>query len=221
VNARPRRKASTAIALLVALLLLIPVVIVHLIPTDTVEPYVFQGRLSEYLAQSANGQLRYYAVDVVEGSAPASRIVVALDRSYSRGYRANDIMLGLIAWYQGSLMTPDVFYGEQYLFFGLPQVYVRQVKSGILWPDQWTELRILYLSPLTTLAAPLQILFLARSDVFSYTILGVLVARCLLIASVATLVFRRRVRGIRLVTLLLGYAIVAVLVTVPMLGHLY
>jgi hypothetical protein len=35
---------------------------VHLIPTDTVEPFVFRARLAEYLGESTSAQLQYYRV---------------------------------------------------------------------------------------------------------------------------------------------------------------
>ena len=209
------------IAMLAIVFVLLPLVSVHLIPTDTVETFVFRARLAEYLGESISAQLQYYRVDVLEGAAPSTSTVIALDRSYSRGYEPAATAPGLTAWFQGSLMTPEVFYGEQYLFFGLPQVYVRQVKTGLLWPDQWSGLRVLYLSPVETLAAPIQIPFLIRSDSFTYGMLAVLVARCLLIASAVFLVVRKRLRGSRLVAALMAYAVVAILLSVPILGNMY
>ena len=211
----------TAIAILALVLVLLPLVLVHLIPTDTVEPFVFRARLTEFLGESTSSQLQYYRVDVLEGTAPSTGTVIALDRSYSRGYEPSSTTPGLTAWLQGGLMTPEVFYGEQYLFFGLPQVYVRQVKTGLLWPDQWSGLRVLYLSPVETLAAPIQIPFLVRSDSFTRGFLAVLVARCLLIAVTVILVVRKRLRGSLLVAALMAYAIAAILLTVPILGNMY
>lgn len=203
------------------LILLIPLVIVHIIPTDTVEPFVFDARLTAMLAESGGGKLQYYRADVLDGSAPASTVVVALDRAYSRGYDPETTSVGLTAWMQGSLMTPDIYYGEQYLFFDRPQVYVRQVKTGLLWPDQWSELRVLYLSPVETLAAPIQIPFLVRSDSFTYRIFAVLIARCVLLLSTIVVLVRRRLKGGPLIAALLVYALLAIGVTVPILGHLY
>jgi hypothetical protein len=51
--------------------------------------------------------------------------------------------------------------------------------------------------------------------------LAVLVARCLLIASVVFLVVRKRLRGSRLVAALMAYAVVAIVLTVPILGNMY
>lgn len=207
--------------LLISAFVLLPVCIVHLIPTDSPESYVFRAGVSEFLRQSTNGQLQYFEADVVQGAAPGSRIVLALDGSYSRGYQMATAQVGLTAWFQGSLMTPEVFYGEQYLFFDLPQVYVRQVKTGLLWPDQWSGLRVLYLSPLETLAAPLQIPFLIRSDSFTYEALAVLLARCGLIATTLWLTVGKRLKGSRLQVALLAYAVIAVVLTVPILADMY
>lgn len=212
------RSISTALA---ATVILLPLAVVLLIPTDTVEPYVFRARLTIMLAQSDSGKLRYFQADTLEGSAPASAVVLALDQAYSRGYDPESTAPGLTVWLQGSLMTPDVFYGEQYLFFDRPQVYVRQVKSGLLWPDQWTELRVLYLSPLETLAAPVQIPFLVRSDSLTYRVLAVLLMRSVVVVSTIFLLAQKKFRHGRVSALVLGYALLAMLLTVPILGHLY
>ncbi len=201
--------------------LLLPLLLVHIVPTDTVEPYVFRAQPVEYLGGSGNGYLQYYRVDVLEGAAPASSIVVALDRNYSRGYAPEELSAGRACWFQGGLMTPKVFYGEQYLFFGLQQVCVRQVKTGLLWPDQWTGMRVLYLSPLESLVAPLQIPFLVRSDSFTWRTLAILLARCVLLGTTIALVAKKKLRGERLAVALLLFAIAAMLLTMPVLGDLY
>jgi len=201
--------------------LLLPLLLVHIVPTDTVEPYVFRAQPAEYLGESGNRHLQYYRVDVLEGTAPASSVVVALDRNYSRGYAPDEFAAGGACWFQGGLMTPEVFYGEQYLFFGLQQVYVRQVKTGLLWPDQWTGMRVLYLSPLENLVAPLQIPFLVRSDSFTWRTLAILLARCVLLGTTIALVAKRKLRGTRLAVALLLFAIAAMLLTMPVLGDLY
>jgi len=204
-----------------AVAVLLPLLIVQVVPTDTEEPYVFRTHQAEYLGASTNGYLQYHRVEILEGTAPASEIVVALDQNYTRGLDVTGLSAGTEAWMQAGLMTPDVFYGDQYLFFGLPQVYVRQVKMGVLWPDQWSELRVLYLSPVETLAAPLQIPFLVLSDSFTLRILAVLVARCVLIAATIAVIAKRRFKDYALGTVLLAYAVASIVLTVPLLGHLY
>jgi len=210
-----------SLAILAALVVLAPLLLVHLIPSDTVEPFIFRARVVEYLGRSTSDQLEYYRVDVLDGSAPAPVTAIALDRSYSRGFSAGEVQPGFDAWFQGSLMTPDVYYGEQYLFFDWPQIYVRQVKSGLLWPDQWSSLKVLYLSPLETLAAPLQIPFLVRSDSFTWGILAVLLARCILIGTTTVYMVRKKLKGLALATALLAYSLAAIFLTTPILGDLY
>jgi len=216
-----RRSRTQVLALLAATFLALPLLIVQVMPTDTPEAFAFRGVLSEELGRAAGDKLVYYRVEVVEGTAPGSTISVALDRDYTRGLAASALRPGAKSWFQGGLMTPEVFYGEQYLFFGLPQVYVRQVKTGLLWPDQWTGLRVLYLSPVETLAAPLQLPFLVRSDSFTFRTFAILLARCALVAGVIVLAVRRRLKGAPLAIALLAYSIVAVLLTTPILFDLY
>jgi len=209
------------LAALACAVLLLPLLLVQLVPSDTVEEYVFRALPSEEMGRSASGQLSYYRVDVLEGAAPATSVVVALDRNYSRGYTPDSVSSGSPCWFQGSLMTREVFYGEQYLFFGLPQVYVRQVRTGVLWPDQWTGMRVLYLSPLETLAAPLQLPFLLRSDSFTWRLLAVLLVRLAMLGVLIALAVKKRLGGVRLPIALLLFAMASMLVTMPVLGDLY
>ena len=210
-----------ALLLLTAASLVLPLVVVQAMPTDTHEQFIFRAVLSEELGRATGDKLVYYKVQVMEGEAPGATVSLALDRDYTRGLDQAAMQPGVESWFQGGLMTPEVFYGEQYLFFDLPQVYVRQVKTGLMWPDQWTELRILYFSPLETLAAPLQLPFLIRSDSFTRKTFAVLLARCALLAGTIVLVMRRRLKGAPLALALLAYAIAAVLLTLPILFDLY
>jgi len=205
----------------VALIVLVPACLVHLIPTDAPQPFVFRATLTTMLAESDGGKLRYYEAHALEGAAPATDVVLALDRAYSRGYQETATMPGVTVWIQGSLMTPDIFYGEQYLFFNRPQVYVRQVKSGLLWPDQWSGLRALYLSPFITPAAPIQLPWLLRSAGLQSRIVAVLLARCLLLAALIVTLLRRRPRGGELASYLLLYGLLAIVLSALVLGDLY
>ncbi len=181
-------KYRTLCLALVLAAALIPLVAVQVIPTDSPEPYLFKARFEDHLGTSSNESLSYHEVSVLQGKAPTTTIVVALDRNYTRGLSPDITSTGTESWMQGSLMTREVYYGEQYLFFGPPQIYVRQLKSGVLWPDQATELRILYVSPVTTVLAPIQLPLQLRSESLSARTVGTLLARCaLLIATINSL----------------------------------
>ncbi len=212
------RTLCLALALAAAI---VPLVAVRVIPTDSPEPYLFKARFEDHLGTSSNESLRYHEVKVLQGEAPATTIVVALDRNYTRGLSRGITSTGTESWMQGSLMTREVYYGEQYLFFGPPQIYVRQLKSGILWPDQATELRILYLSPLTTILAPIELPLLLRSESLSARTAGTLLARCALLIATIIFVVRRRHEIEPVLPGLLAYAVAAMLLTLPVLSHLY
>ena len=216
-----RKSGRPLVAVLLLLFIVLPLFIVQLIPTDSPEPHVFKAVIGDELGRSTNDQLVYFSAEGLEGSYPARDMAVALDRAYTRGASPEDFVPGDAAWFQGGLMTPEVFYGEQYLFFGKPEVYVRQVKSGILWPDQVTELRILYLSPLTTLAAPVQLPFFVRSEEMTGLVLAVLLARLALVIVLAVVIIRRARRKEDVLAPVLVFAVVAVLLTVLILGNLY
>ena len=206
---------------LVLAVILVPLVVVQIIPTDSPAPYLFLARFENHLGTSSNESLTYHEVNVLQGEAPAMTVVVALDRNYTRGFSSDVTSAGTELWMQGSLMTRDIYYGEQYLFFGPPQIYVSQLKSGTFWPDQIAELRVLYLSPVTTTFAPIQIPFLLRSDSLSARTIGTLLARCAFLIATIIFVARRPLGPAAFLPGLLTYALVAMLLTLPVLTDLY
>ena len=214
-------KMSAHLSAMAVIAVLLPLILVQLIPASSSAPYVFRATLAQHLGQSSNEQLQFYEAQVAQGTAPADTLVVALDRNYTRGLDDTTTATGATHWFEGSLMTPEVFYGEQYLFFGMEQVYVSQVRTAHLWPNQKTELRILYLSPLTTALAPVQIPSLLQSDSLSARLMGTLLARCALLIATIIFVVRRRHDTVLVLPGLLIYAVVAMLLTLPILTDLY
>jgi len=211
-------------AILIALALLflgLPFLIVHLIPTDSPQPYVFKACITERLGETLQGKLSYFLVEAVEGNSPAATFVVTIDSAYTRGSSGLELEEGQQIWMQGKIMTPDVYYGEQYLFFGYPQLYIRQVKTWALWPDQITELRILYLSPVTAFGSLWLIFSYPFMEEFSPGSYLVVVAQSALIVAIIIFLVRRRPRGKRLALLLLTYCTTVILTTIPMLTDLY
>jgi len=214
-------RASRRLATLALAAAFLPLLLVQIVPSDTVDQYGFKAEVVQTLGDSGNGQLQYFRAVVLTGMAPDDVLVTALDRNYSRGYTPGSIAPESTCWFKGDLMMPDVFYGEQYLFFDTPQVYVRQVKTGLLWPDQWTGMRVLYLSPLATLAAPVQLPFLLQSDSFTWRMLAVLAARCIVLGTVIALAAKKTLRGADLPMALFVLILVSMLVTMPVLRDLY
>ena len=211
-----------AVLIILALSFLgLPFLAVHLIPADSPQPYVFKARIIEKMGETLQGKLRYFLVEELEGNSPATTFVVTIDSAYTGGSSHLELEENRQAWMQGSVMTPDVFYGEQYLFFDYPQLYIRQVKTGALWPDQITELRILYLSPVTA--------FLSLWYIFSYPFMEefypayylVMIAQSALIIAMIIFFIKRRPTGGRLALVLLTYGIIVMLTTIPMLPGLY
>jgi len=118
-------------------------------------------------------------------------------------------------------MTPEQFPGEQYLFFGRPQIYVRQIKGALLWPDQVTELKILYLAPITRLLAPGYVVLYPFMEEFTLINYITFLVQTLVIAITIVLIIKKRENPEDIVTILLAYALVTMIVTVPMLPDLY
>jgi hypothetical protein len=202
-------------------ILLFPLLVVQIIPTDSPEPYIFQARFNEFLGETMDGKLRYYMVGHIDGNSPSPEFVVAVDLDYSRGASAEKIGEGRELWMQGSIMTPEIYYGEQYVFFDLPQLYVRQIKNGVLWPDQLTELRILYLSPFNSLLSPIFLPLYPFTEEFSLMGLLVLAGKTALVVSIGYLAFKRRNDRRFLIKIVLTYSLLAIALTVPVLTDLY
>ena len=118
-------------------------------------------------------------------------------------------------------MTPDVFYGDQYLFFGYQQLYVSQVKSTLLWPSQIDRLKTLYLSPLVTVASVVWVWMLPFAEEYSLSSWLLVIARFVLLcaAVAAALVWRRKRHAWMpgLVWVVGVYALLAVILAIPSL----
>lgn len=220
-NGNPLKGKTVALTALVLFVLVCPLAVVQFIPTDSPQPYVFEALIQEELAQSNDGELAFLLVERVAGKAPAQEFVVTISRAYTRGQSAVSFRPGEQIWMQGTLMDPETYYGEQYLFFDRPQLYVRQVKDGLLWPDQKTELRILYLSPVQSLSSPVVAAQLPRSGEFTPGRFAVALLKSLAIGAAALYVVRLRRDPMNVCLTLAGYACLMMVLTIPVLTDLY
>jgi len=210
-----------AILLLIIAIILVPLLVVQIIQTDSPQQYVFKSRIIEKLDETLNG-IQYSLVEHIEGSSPETEFVVATDRPYSRGLSKVNLEKGQELWMQGKLMTRDTFGGEEYPYFGRPQIYVSQIKDRGFWPDQITELRLLYRSPITSPLAPVYLWFFLFSGegAFLRPFL-VLIAQTISIFAAIFLVVKNRKKPWNLVLILLSYAFLVMILTIPILTDLY
>lgn len=168
----------------------------------------------EHLADTQEGELQFFLVSAVAGRSPADRFVITLDRNYSAGMPAA-VTPGDALSVEGTLMDKETYFGDQYLFFGYPQLYVSQVKTGLFWPSQISAMRTLYLAPASSVVALYAIFALTFMEEF--TIAGWLVAlggAVLVVAALVLIVLWRR-RPVRIVLLVAGYMLAAVLLAIP------
>ena len=118
-------------------------------------------------------------------------------------------------------MTPDVYYGEQYLFFGRPQLYVSQVKTTLLWPSQIHRLEELYLSPFVTVASVYWVWMLPFAEEYSVSSWLLVIARFVLLcaAIAAALVWRRKRQAWTpgVIWVVGAYVLLAIALSVPSL----
>ena len=205
--------------ILISFCLSLPILVVLVYPTDSPQPYVFEARITEKLGESLEGKLRFYKVERIQGDTPDELLVVTIDDPYTRGGQSPEY-LGSYIWMMGDNMTREVYYEEQYLFFDLPQLYISQVRTGWLWPDQVTGLTILYSSPATTLFAPISLLMSLSGETTALN-LSVLGFKSVLIAVTAYLTDRcRKKEGYRTIIILV-YCILSIVSTAIILGELY
>jgi len=215
-----RRPFLTVATILTLAYLLIPVITIIVIPTDTPQPYVYEAEITEKLGETLGGKLRYYRVSTLQGTALDSVFVAAIDEDYTRGVVAVNLADEERVWMQGDVMTPEVYYGDQYLFFGLPQVYVRQLKPGPLWPDQVSELPLLYGSPATTLLAPVATV-IALLEGVPGLVLAVYVFKSALLAASGYYMLKNRSNEEQVILVFGVYCVLAMISTIPILGDLY
>ena len=161
--------------------------------------YVCEIEARSSLASTMGGKLQFLLVEALDGRSPAPVFVITIDRDYTRG--AAEVSTGDVLWVEGTLMDQETFFGEQYLFFGHPQIYVSQIKTGALWPDQRTDLGSLYLSPVTSFASLYLVWALPFMEEFAYDTWSLVLARfCLVCAFMAiSIVWRRASRRLPVV----------------------
>jgi hypothetical protein len=212
-------KPKLLIVALIILFLCLPFLIVQFIPTTNPEPYIFKAAVIEKLGETLQGKLRYYLVEEIKGITPASPFVVTIDSAYARG-DLREFEKNQQAWMQGNIMTKDVFFGEQYLFFGYHQLYISQIKNGIFWPDQITELRTLYISPLTAFSSLLFLFWYPFMEEFSPDNYFVMVVQSFIIVATIVPMVKKRYTGRSLALVLLIYGIIMIITTIPLLSDL-
>jgi len=206
--------------LLALAIVVLPLVTVQIIPTDCPQPYVFQARILEKLG--GEGGLRYFLVEQIKGDAPDDKFVVLISSSYTRGSSSMNFEIDEELWMQGELMTQEVFYGKQYLFFDdYSELYISQVKNKGFWPDQLTELRILYLSPFTSFFdVPYAFLypFVGEGGLRTYVFV---IARAALVVSAVFFLIKNRHKKQSLALIALTYSLLAMALTIPTLTGMY
>jgi len=85
------------ITLIIGFCFALPLIIVHVYPTDSPQTYVFEGRVIEKLGETLEGKLRYYQVKLIQGNVPAEEFVITVDDSYTRGGQSPDYV-GYFVW---------------------------------------------------------------------------------------------------------------------------
>jgi len=209
---RATMKLKAIIILLAIAIVLVPLVVVQVIRPHQLGAYAPKVRVTKFLDQNSKGLLKYFLVERVEGEAPGDTFVIAVQYNFSEGISSVEVKDGQILWVQGPLMTEEIYHPEYHLFFGYPQIYVYQVKGRGLWPDQLIKMREFYLSPFTSLIAPIGLL-LPLGDGHSLTDNLVLAVKTILLGLTAFLTIRLRRYWGNVILILLSYSFLAMILT--------
>lgn len=196
-------------AVLVIVFAALPLFLVRVISGPDSGAIVSKVETESVLASTLNGRLQFMLVRSLEGETPANRFVITVDHSYTRGV-ATPLSSGRVLCVEGTSMDRETYFGEQYLFFGYPQLYISQIKSGVFWPTQVEDLGVLYLSPATSLLSPYLLGAFPFMEEFEFRVWLLILARFLLVAACVVLVVVWRKRPARLVLVAGLYALAAV-----------
>jgi len=210
---------------LVFVLIIFPLSVIQFTLTDEKEEpsqYMFKVKIIQKLDESLEGKLQYFFVRLLDGEGPSEEFVILIDYWTTR----DQIDLTLIEpniefWGIGSIMTPEVFYEDHYLFFGHPQLYTWQIKGRIFWPDQATELRLLYQAPIRAILSPVHVIFYPSQDGFTLSNYLAIIAQTIVLFSTIFLLIKKRKVTPKVIQILLGYAILTMIFTIPLLSDLY
>jgi hypothetical protein len=186
---------------------LLPLGLVPLTSGPDEEAYACKVETKSALGSTLGGKLQLLLVHSLDGRAPTNPFVITIDHDYTRAAE-NPVLPGQVFWAEGTLMDRETYFGEQYLFVGYPQIYLSQVKTGALWPDQKRDPASLYLAPVTSLASIYFVWAFPFLEEFSLGGWLLLVARFLLTCVCLVLGLAWRRRPIRPVGML-GFCLIA------------
>lgn len=199
--------------------LIVPLIIIQVIPTDNPQSYVFKVRISSKLDETANGHHQYFFVEWLDGDEMAPAFVVLIDSAYTRG-RFNVVLeRNQEFWGQGNLIKPGE--GLDLPYMSMPQYYVRQIKGSILWPDQGTELKLLYLAPILRLTDPPFVVLFPFMEEFTIRTYLVLIVQTIVIITTGYLLVKNRHKTGNQILIMLVYILLTMVLTIPRLTDLY
>jgi len=199
--------------------LIVPLIIIQVIPTDNPQSYVFRVRISSKLDETANGHRQYFFVEWLEGDEMAPAFVVLIDSAYTRS-RFNVVLEpNQEFWCQGNLIKPGE--GLDLPYMSMPQYYVRQIKGPILWPDQVTELKLLYLAPILRLIDPPFVVLFPFMEEFTLRTYLILIVQTIVIITTVYLIVKNRHNPRNRILIMLAYILLTMILTIPRLADLY
>ena len=217
------------ISCLIVAIIIVPLVAIQTVPQEDPCCYEFKARIREKLGETTSniqnpdaGKLHYFLVDHLGGQAPDVEFVIMIDSGVTLGIsniilEPNQEFLGY-----GNLMTPDEYYGDQYLFFDRPQIYMVQIKGTLFWPSQITELTHFFWAPFISLVrGPVLSVVFPGTEEFTLSTYYALIIQTITLAATIILVIKKREDKWAVGIILLTYVLLMIIFTIPYVKDLY
>lgn len=213
---------NIVISCLILAIVVVPLVAIQTTPIDDPLAYEFKVRIREKLGETENGRLQYFLVDQLEGKALDAEFVVMVDSSVTRGLSNIELGPHQEFWGFGGLMSKLDYFGDQYLFFDRPQIYVVQIRGTLFWPTQITELKQFYWAPfINVVRAPVLTVLFPGMEEFELSTYLALIVQTIVLAATIVLVIKNRKDKWTVLAILLTYALLVIVFTIPYVKDLY
>ena len=190
--------------------------------------YIIHAQIREMLGETETlmTKFQYFLVEKLAGDAPATEFVVLISTGrggLTRGLSNVKLESNQEFWGHGFFMDPARYenMGDEYIFFGLPQVYLWQIKGTLLWPDQTTALKLLYQAPIARLTALYYVVAFPLMDEFTLRHYVAFIAQTVLIVATIVLAVKKREDKWNLLLIVLAYILLTMLITSPVLPNPY
>ena len=226
------------IVILCIIVLTFPIVIVQVIQTPSQNAQIFNFTIKEKLNETYVGDLKinklqYFLGDCIAGTGPYKvkcseknkiEMVILIEEGYTKGIKNADLTPNHSLWGKGNKMNPDVYFGDQYLFFerngtSITNMIVYEIKGLLFWPNQEEKIMRFYYSPIINIAYSLGIIFFPLIDETGSNegsiLFSAFVVQAILLILCIYLLTKKCNSKKSVVIVLLVYSLISMILTIP------